>query len=69
MLTATCDHPVSDQMETPAVVSHNETLLSDEEIMRRVSQIRSNWSDDERVERRVEAERRFENLLSMLTAA
>ncbi len=46
--------------------SHSDTTLSDFEIAGRVSAIRSNWSAKERVERHVEAARRFDALLEAL---
>ncbi|QDV54279.1 hypothetical protein Mal33_02290 [Rosistilla oblonga] len=46
--------------------SHSDTTLSDFEIAGRVSAIRSNWSAEERVERHVEAARRFDALLEAL---
>ncbi|OYP35065.1 hypothetical protein CGZ80_13065 [Rhodopirellula sp. MGV] len=42
--------------------------LSDAEIMRRVRDIRSNWSLSERKARREEADRRFQNLVDTLFA-
>lgn len=65
MLTATLAAPVSDQF--PVTASQTENLPSDEEIFRRVESIQARWSPIERVERRLEADRRFEQLLDVLT--
>ena len=65
MLTITCDQAVS-AASNPAQF---ETLPSDAEIYRRVRQIRSRWSDRERVERRRAAEARFAALLEKLSCA
>lgn len=43
-----------------------ETLPSDAEIARRVRAIRGSWSRDERVERRIEADLRYAELLERL---
>ncbi|QDV61644.1 hypothetical protein [Crateriforma conspicua] len=60
-------NPVVDLKPAKPQVSQNETTLSDAEVFRRVAEIRSGWSVDERVERRMEADRRFERLMDMLT--
>ncbi len=64
MLTVTCEQNVS---ETP-IVAQNEITVSDREISRRVLQIRAGWTITERVRRRREADRRFEELLDTLLA-
>ena len=64
MLTTTA--PPADTSWEPTTSSHIETPLSDDEIFRRVSKIRSTWSIHERVQRRREADRRFEDLLDLL---
>ncbi|QDT02816.1 hypothetical protein K227x_11940 [Rubripirellula lacrimiformis] len=63
MLTITCEPTVSENTTTAQI----ETLPSDAEISRRVLQIRSSWSLSERVERRHEADRRFETLIEQLS--
>ena len=62
MLTITCEPNVT---ETP-VTPQNETTVSDREVSRRLMRIRSGWSIAERVRRRREADRRFEELLDTL---
>lgn len=64
MLTVTCQ---PNESETPNV-AQNEITVSDREISRRVLQIRAGWTIGERVRRRREAERRFEELLDTLLA-
>lgn len=49
--------------------SQNETFPSDDEIARRVLEIRSGWDLQERLSRRDEAERRFSDLIQQLTEA
>lgn len=62
MLTATCEPR---QIElTPE--TQNETLPTDLEILRRVMQIKSEWTLTECVQRRREAENRFAELMSKL---
>jgi len=62
MLTATCEPR---QIElTPE--TQNETLPTDLEILRRVTQIKSEWTLTECVRRRREAENRFAELMSKL---
>jgi len=46
--------------------SVSDITLSDAEIMRRVSKIRSGWSTRERAARRLEAERRFAELMNSI---
>lgn len=46
--------------------AQNEIPLTDAEVSRRVLNIRSGWSVQERVERRHEAERRFAELIEAL---
>ena len=65
MLTATCEQNVIDA----AVAPENEVSVSDNEISRRVLKIRSSWSVAERIRRRREAERRFDELIDTLTGA
>ena len=67
MTTAICNHDVLESR----LAAQNETVdgevkLSDDEIMRRVQNIRSTWSLAERRARREEADRRFENLIETL---
>lgn len=69
MITAVCNTEVLESRSA----AQNETVgsdvkLSDAEIMRRVQDIRSNWSLAERCARREEADRRFENLIETLFA-
>ncbi len=47
--------------------SQKETAMSDLEIARRVHLIQSQWSNQERAKRRLEAERRMHDLLDTLT--
>ncbi len=68
MLTLTTSTPPEQTTFQLPKASHHETQLSDQEIFRRVSRIRSGWSTQERVERRREADRRFEDLLNLLGA-
>lgn len=63
MMTLTIDPTTN---ETPVA---NDGVPSDAEISRRVLQIRSKWSISERIERRHEAERRFEELVDTLMCA
>lgn len=63
MLTAIKD--LSSLTETTS--SHNETLPSDLEISRRVRVIQSQWSTQERKNRREAAQRRLNELLDTLT--
>lgn len=65
MLTATREATVSELNAVPQV----ETLPTDHEIAARVSDIRSQWTVSERVQRRQEAERRFADLLDKLASA
>lgn len=62
MLSVTCEPTVSED----AAFAQFETLPPDAEISRRVLQIRSGWSLEERVERRREADDRFTDLLEKL---
>lgn len=64
MLTATFKtNEVVSNLNTSA---HNETNLSDMEILSRVRKIRSGWSVSERMERRQAATERFALLLEAL---
>ncbi|TWU58892.1 hypothetical protein Poly51_16720 [Rubripirellula tenax] len=63
MLTITCENSISENNADAQV----ETLPSDAEISRRVLQIRSGWTIQERVSRRRDAENRFELLLQKLS--
>jgi hypothetical protein len=65
MLTVTCEPEV---FETNAP-AQNEIAVSDCEISRRVMRIRSGWSVAERVRRRREADRRFDELIETLLGA
>lgn len=69
MMTAICQTEV---LETSSAAQNEtskaEVTLSDAEILRRVRDIRSNWTVDERAARREEADRRFENLLETIFA-
>lgn len=67
MLTAI--DPTDRQVNSHNRLPQDETLVSDEEISRRLLSIRSGWTVAERIERRREAERRFSELLNVLTAA
>lgn len=67
MLTATV--PKVESTKAHSRPNQNETIISDQEISRRVLSIRAGWSVAERIERRQEAERRFAELLDKLTAA
>jgi hypothetical protein len=67
MLTAIA--PTDRQVNSHNRLPQDETLVSDEEISRRLLSIRSGWTVTERIERRREAERRFSELLNVLTAA
>ncbi|MCD0463085.1 hypothetical protein [Roseiconus lacunae] len=69
MMNAVCNTEVLESR----IASQNENTcekpqLSDAEIMRRVRDIRSNWSLSERKARREEADRRFQNLVDTLFA-
>ncbi|GAA5507052.1 hypothetical protein [Novipirellula caenicola] len=64
MLTATRPETVSKSTSS----TQNEIRLSDAEISRRVVAIRSGWSIAERVRRRREADKRFLDLISALSA-
>lgn len=75
MLTVTCESRFDTAANNTFVngsLSQNdthaqvETLPSDAEIARRVGVIRDSWSDDERVERRIEADLRYAELLERL---
>lgn len=65
MLTVTCEPEVTEATLTP----QNEITVSDCEISRRVLRIRSGWSLAERIRRRREADRRFEELIENLMDA
>ncbi len=65
MLTATCEPNI---FEAP-VTDQNEITVSDREISNRVLKIRSGWSVAERIRRRHEAERRFDELIDTLMGA
>lgn len=67
MLTAVS--PTDRQVDSHNRLPQVETLISDQEISRRLLSIRSSWTVAERIERRREAERRFSELLNALTAA
>lgn len=67
MLTAIA--PTDRQVASHNRLKQDETFVSDEEISRRLLSIRSGWTVAERIERRREAERRFSELLNVLTAA
>lgn len=67
MLTLTAAAATEQNYNEELASSQNETRLSDQEIFDRVATIRSQWTLEERVERRREADRRFENLLDILT--
>lgn len=67
MLTAIA--PTDRQVASANRLKQDETFVSDEEISRRLLSIRSGWTVAERIERRREAERRFSELLNVLTAA
>jgi hypothetical protein len=62
MLTVTCERA---EIEVTRA-TQNETVPSDLEIMRRVRQIKSNWSASECVRRRREAENRLFDLMCTL---
>ena len=64
MLT-TCEPNI---FEAPAS-DQNEITVSDREISNRVLKIRSGWSVAERIRRRREAERRFDELIDTLMGA
>lgn len=75
MLTVTCDSrfetAVTDTFVNRGLSQNDsaaqvETLPSDAEIARRVQAIRGSWSEDERVERRIEADLRYAELLERL---
>lgn len=70
MTTAICpeqvlESPPEAQIETTPNV---EIRVSDSEILRRVRNIRSQWTLAERMARREEADRRFETLLESIFA-
>ncbi len=65
MLTVTCEPAVSETNQA----AQNETLPSDLEISRRVLRIRSRWSESERIQRRLEAEERFADLMCKLVGS
>ena len=62
MLTVTCEPEVTEEV----VTTENEIAVSDCEISRRVLRIRSGWSLAERIRRRREADRRFDELIEAL---
>lgn len=69
MITAICN---TDVLES-TTEAQNETAvlerpLSDSEIMQRVREIKSTWTPAERDARRMEADRRFENLVDTIFA-
>jgi len=68
MLTATAT-PANETYTTGRDLSQIETLPPDHEILDRVMEIRSQWSVEERIERRKEADRRFVDLIDLLTSA
>ena len=69
MMTAICQTEVLETSTAAQIeTANNDTTLSDAEILRRVRDIRANWSVDERAARREEADRRFENLLETIFA-
>ncbi len=63
MLTTTDAPSVSESH----FAAQNETVPTDREISRRVLRIRAGWSVDERLRRRREAERRFVDLMTVLS--
>lgn len=65
MLTVTREPAVSETNQT----AQNETLPSDLEISRRVLRIRSRWSESERIQRRLDAEERFADLMCKLVGS
>ncbi len=65
MLTVTREPAVSETNQT----AQNETLPSDLEISRRVLRIRSRWSESERIQRRLDAEVRFADLMCKLVGS
>ena len=64
--TSITDTFVADRRSQKDTNAQRETLPSDAEIARRVAAIRGGWSEDECVERRIEAELRFADLLDTL---
>lgn len=69
MSTAVCETEVLESVSSAQnETSVQEIVLSDAEIMRRVRDIRSTWSNSERAARRAEADRRFENLIETIFA-
>ncbi|MCM2371498.1 hypothetical protein [Aporhodopirellula aestuarii] len=64
MLTATAT--ATEYVSQAAESAQNETPLTDVEILRRVRRIQSGWSVSERMDRRMEANRRFASLLETL---
>lgn len=66
MLTLTAAAATEQNYDENIALSQNETRLSDQEIFDRVASIRAQWSLEERIARRREADRRFENLVEML---
>jgi hypothetical protein len=59
----------SENVSETAIVTPVETLPSDAEISRRVLNIRSKWSVQERIARRREADNRFADLMCALIDA
>jgi hypothetical protein len=59
----------NENVSEAAIVTPLETLPSDAEISRRVLNIRSNWSVQERIARRREADNRFADLMCALIDA
>ena len=57
------------QITAEAGEVQNETLPSNAEISQRVHRIRSGWTVEERVQRRHDADRRFEDLIDALMSA
>lgn len=69
MMTAICQTEILETSSAAQIeIANIDTTLSDAEILRRVRDIRANWSVDERAARREEADRRFENLLETIFA-
>ena len=69
MMSAVCNTEVLESRSaTQNETAEQEHRLSDAEIMRRVQDIRSNWTLSERSARREEADRRFENLIETIFA-
>ncbi|MCC9600852.1 hypothetical protein LOC67_09765 [Stieleria sp. JC731] len=69
MMNAVCNTEVLEsRIDSQNESTCGQTQLSDAEIMRRVRDIRANWTLSERKARREEADRRFQNLVDTLFA-